>query len=135
MPCVYDNYVAEAMFQDLGSKTDDARLEQIPKALGPERHLSGYDPKWCQEYSCGIPKIARHEAIREVFAKLTYREKEMVSVHLRICAECLNEAYIGADHILHLLPRKTFSDIAADHMLSSPGTAERIYKEAFSEDA
>ena len=65
-------------------------------------------------------KLERAEAVMEAFEHLNYRERAMVSAHLGFCMECYSTQ----------MPKQAFIDIAIDHGLSSPDTADKTYRRA-----
>lgn len=82
-------------------------------------------------------KLERAEAIMAAFEKLNYRERAMVSAHLGFCMECYATHYYDADDLdedgkptRKPLPEKAFIDIAIDHGLASPDTADKTYRRA-----
>lgn len=147
-----------AMFRELGGRVDDGTLNRISEATGRKKDtvleilLSGvrnmhvvdfyekYGEDEAEEYisdptsqtDAVYLRIATQDAARQAFQELTYREKEIVSAHLGFCPECFSSEYRDQSGKMHKLTQKAFLDIAADHMLSSPATAERIYKKALS---
>lgn len=151
---------AMAMFRDLGSKTDDATLKKIAKAVGrkkdtvlemiqsgvmnmhivplyhiykeedEEESLEIMFPSYVSQTEHLFMKVERYEAVRAAFQELTSREREIVAAHLGFCPDCISNWLAGADEKYYKFPKRMFIDIAADHMLSSPGSAERIYKDA-----
>ncbi len=82
-------------------------------------------------------KLERAEAIMAAFEKLNYRERAMVSAHLGFCMECYATHYYDADDLNEdgkptrkPLPEEAFIDIAIDHGLASPDTADKTYRRA-----
>ncbi len=82
-------------------------------------------------------KLEEAEAIMAEFEKLNYRERAMVSAHLGFCMECYATHYYDKDNldedgkpIRKPLPKETFADIAIDHGLASPDTADKTYRKA-----
>lgn len=82
-------------------------------------------------------KLERAEAIMAAFEKLNYRERAMVSAHLGFCMECYTTHYYDADDLdedgkptRKPLPEEAFIDIAIDHGLASPDTADKTYRRA-----
>jgi len=65
-------------------------------------------------------KLERAEAVMEAFENLNYRERAMVSAHLGFCMECYSTQ----------MPKQAFIDIAIDHGLASPDTADKTYRKA-----
>lgn len=72
------------------------------------------------------------------FEHLTdYREKAIVAAHLGFCMDCYyaeeldyNDFDYKGNPILKPRKGKPFVDIAVDHMLSSPATADKTYRKA-----
>lgn len=61
----------------------------------------------------------------------------MVAAHLGFCRECRSTSYADINNldeygepIKKPFEKQAFIDIAYDHMLSSPSTADRIYRQA-----
>ena len=82
-------------------------------------------------------KLERAEAIMAAFEKLNYRERAMVSAHLGFCMECYATHYYDDDDLdedgkptRKPLPAEAFIDIAIDHGLASPDTADKTYRRA-----
>ena len=82
-------------------------------------------------------KLEEAEAIMAEFEKLNFRERAMVSAHLGFCMECYATHYYDKDNldedgkpIRKPLPKETFADIAIDHGLASPDTADKTYRKA-----
>lgn len=82
-------------------------------------------------------KLERTEAIMAAFEKLNYRERAMVSAHLGFCMECYATHYYDKDDldedskpIRKPIPEEAFIDIAIDHGLASPDTADKTYRRA-----
>lgn len=78
-----------------------------------------------------------YDALWEAYQKLNYREKSMVAAHLGFCRECWSTSYADKNDldeygnpIKKPFDKQAFIDIAYDHMLSSPATADRIYRQA-----
>ena len=81
--------------------------------------------------------LERAEAVMTAFEKLNYRERAMVSAHLGFCMECYathfydeNDLDEDGKPIRKPLPKETFADIAIDHGLASPDTADKTYRKA-----
>lgn len=76
--------------------------------------------------------------VMDAFEHLTdYREKAIVAAHLGFCIDCYsaeepdyNDLDYKGNPILKPRKGKPFVDIAVDHMLSSPATADKIYRKA-----
>ncbi len=82
-------------------------------------------------------KIERAEQVMEAFESLNYREKRMVSAHLGFCMECYATHYYDKDDLdedgnpkRKPVPKEAFIDIALDHGLASPDTADKTYRRA-----
>ena len=83
--------------------------------------------------------LERTEAVMTAFENLNYRERAMVSAHLGFCMECYATHYYDADDLdedgnptRKPLPKEAFVDIAIDHGLASPDTADKTYRKALS---
>ena len=81
--------------------------------------------------------LERAEAVMTAFENLNYRERAMVSAHLGFCMECYATHFYDKDDldedgrpIRKPLPRESFIDIAIDHGLASPDTADKTYRKA-----
>ena len=82
-------------------------------------------------------KLERAEAVMTAFENLNYRERAMVSAHLGFCMECYSTHYYDNDDLdedgkpkRKPLPKEAFIDIAIDHGLASPDTADKTYRRA-----
>ena len=82
-------------------------------------------------------KIERAEKVMEAFENLNYRERRMVSAHLGFCMECYATHYYDKDDLdedgnpkRKTRPKEAFIDIALDHGLASPDTADKTYRQA-----
>ena len=82
-------------------------------------------------------QLERAEAVMEAFENLNYRERAMVSAHLGFCMECYSIYYydendLDEDGKPQKKPRskEAFIDIAIDHGLASPDTADKTYRKA-----
>ncbi len=82
-------------------------------------------------------KMERAEKVMEAFESLNYREKRMVSAHLGFCMECYTTHYYDKDDLdedgnpkRKPIPKEAFIDIALDHGLASPDTADKTYRRA-----
>ena len=71
------------------------------------------------------------------FENLNYRERAMVSAHLGFCMECYSTYYYDKNDLdengkpkKKPLPKEAFIDIAIDHGLASPDTADKTYRRA-----
>lgn len=75
------------------------------------------------------------DAMFDAYESLDYRERMMVSDHLGFCPECYGIYELGRDengNLVKLLRKgKTYIDLAAEHMLSSPETAFRTVNGAY----
>ena len=72
-----------------------------------------------------------------VFEKLYYRERAMISAHLGFCMECYATHFYDKDDfdedgrpMRKPIPEEAFIDIAIDHGLASPDTADKTYRKA-----
>ena len=81
--------------------------------------------------------LERVEAVMTAFENLNYRERAMVSAHLGFCMECYTTHYYDKDDldedgkpIRKPIPEEAFFDIAIDHGLASPDTADKTYRKA-----
>ena len=82
-------------------------------------------------------KLEEAEAVMMAFENLNYRERAMVSAHLGFCMECYATHYYDKDDLdedgkptRKPIPEDTFIDIAIDHGLASPDTADKTYRKA-----
>lgn len=82
-------------------------------------------------------KLERAETVMAAFENLNYRERAMVSAHLGFCMECYATFYYATDDLdedgkpkRKPLPKEAFIDIAIDHGLASPDTADKTYRRA-----
>lgn len=78
-----------------------------------------------------------YDGLWEAYQKLNYREKSMVAAHLGFCRECWSTHYADTtefdeygEPIKIPFEKQAFIDIAYNHMLSSPSTADRTYRQA-----
>ena len=81
--------------------------------------------------------LERVEAVMTAFEKLNYRERAMVSAHLGFCMECYATHFYDKDDLdedgkptRKPIPEEAFVDIAIDHGLASPDTADKTYRKA-----
>ena len=83
-------------------------------------------------------KIERANLVMDVFEDtLNYRERALVSEHLGFCRDCYstelpdyeNLDYKGDPTYVQRKP-KTFEELAFDHRVSSPATADKNYRKA-----
>ena len=82
-------------------------------------------------------KLEEAEAIISAFENLNYRERAMISAHLGFCMECYATHFYDKDDldedgkpIRKPIPEEAFIDIAIDHGLTSPDTADKTYRKA-----
>ena len=79
-------------------------------------------------------RMLREEALLSAYNNLDYRERSIVAARLGFCMDCLGTEHIATTEDGSPVQRKTkkqaYADIAIDHTLSSPSTAERIYRQA-----
>ena len=82
-------------------------------------------------------KLERAEAVMAEFEKLNFRERAMVAAHLGFCMECYATHYYDSNDLdedgkptRKPFPKETFIDIAIDHGLASPDTADKTYRKA-----
>ena len=82
-------------------------------------------------------KLEEAEAIMAEFEKLNFRERAMVSAHLGFCMECYATHFYDENDLDEYgkplrkpLPKEAFVDIAIDHGLASPDTADKTYRKA-----
>ena len=81
--------------------------------------------------------LERTEAVMTAFENLNYRERAMVSAHLGFCMECYATHYYDKDDLdedgkptRKPITEEAFADIAIDHGLASPDTADKTYRKA-----
>lgn len=81
--------------------------------------------------------LERTEAVMKAFENLNYRERAVISAHLGFCMECYATYYYDKDDfdedgkpIRKPVPEEAFIDIAIDHGLASPDTADKTYRKA-----
>lgn len=82
-------------------------------------------------------KLERAEAVMAEFEKLNFRERAMVATHLGFCMECYATHYYDNEDLdedgkptRKPFPKEAFIDIAIDHGLASPDTADKTYRRA-----
>ena len=82
-------------------------------------------------------KLEEAEAVMMAFENLNYRERAMISAHLGFCMECYATHFYDKDDLdedgrptRKPLPKEAFVDIAIDHGLASPDTADKTYRKA-----
>lgn len=68
-----------------------------------------------------LMRIELHKLLKEAFAKLGYREREMIYSHLGLCPECLR----------FTKKSKTYQEIAVENELTSAQTAENEVNRAY----
>ena len=81
--------------------------------------------------------LERAEAVMTAFENLNYRERAMISAHLGFCMECYATHFYDKDDLdedgkptRKPIPEEAFIDIAIDHGLASPDTADKTYRKA-----
>ena len=81
--------------------------------------------------------LERTEAVMTAFENLNYRERAMISAHLGFCMECYATHFYDKDDLdedgkptRKPIPEEAFIDIAIDHGLASPDTADKTYRKA-----
>lgn len=82
-------------------------------------------------------KLEKVDAVMTAFENLNFRERAMVAAHLGFCMECYATFYYDTDDLdedgkskRKPLPKEAFIDIAIDHGLASPDTADKTYRRA-----
>ena len=82
-------------------------------------------------------KIDMAEKVMSAFESLNFRERAIVSAHLGFCMECYSTYYFDGNDldeygepIKKKHAQESFVDIAIDHGLSSPDTADKTYRKA-----
>lgn len=82
-------------------------------------------------------KLDQANKVMSAFERLNYRERAMVSAHLGFCMECYSTYYFDENDLDEYgEPTKknytgqSFVDIAIDHGLASPDTADKTYRKA-----
>ena len=82
-------------------------------------------------------KLEQAEAVMTAFENLNYRERAMISAHLGFCMECYATHFYDKDDldedgkpIRKPILEEAFIDIAIDHGLASPDTADKTYRRA-----
>jgi len=82
-------------------------------------------------------KLEEAETVMAAFENLNYRERAMISAHLGFCMECYATNFYDENDldeygkpIRKPLPKEAFVDIAIDHGLASPDTADKTYRRA-----
>ena len=82
-------------------------------------------------------KIEEADTVIAAFENLNYRERAMVSAHLGFCMECYATHYYDKDDLdedgkptRKPIPEEAIVDIAIDHGLASPDTADKTYRKA-----
>jgi len=81
--------------------------------------------------------LERTEAVMTAFENLNYRERAMMSAHLGFCMECYATHFYDKDDLdedgkptRKPILEEAFIDIAIDHGLASPDTADKTYRKA-----
>ena len=81
--------------------------------------------------------LERAEAVMTAFENLNYRERAMISAHLGFCIECYATHFYDENDLDEYgkptrkpIPEEAFIDIAIDHGLASPDTADKTYRKA-----
>jgi hypothetical protein len=81
--------------------------------------------------------LERTEAVMTAFENLNYRERAMISAHLGFCMECYATHFYDENDLdedgkptRKPIPEEAFIDIAIDHGLASPDTADKTYRKA-----
>lgn len=81
--------------------------------------------------------LERAEAVMEAFENPNYRERAIISAHLGFCMECYSTYYYDNKNLdedskpqKKPRPKEAFIDIAIDHGLTSPDTADKTYRKA-----
>lgn len=84
-------------------------------------------------------RIERAEKVMSTFEALNYRERTIVADHLGFCRDCYATHYydendLDADGNPKRKPRRKvpFIELAVEHGLASPDTADKIYRSALS---
>lgn len=115
-------------FIDFYRRYADEDSEESAEEVAPD-HSS-------EPYKLLIRKMI-YDGLWEAYQKLNYREKSMVAAHLGFCRECWSTHYADkteldeyGEPIKKPFEKQAFIDIAYDHMLSSPATADRTYRRA-----
>lgn len=82
-------------------------------------------------------KLEEAETVMSAFENLNYREHAMVSAHLGFCMECYATHFYDKDDLdedgkptRKPIHEEAFFDIAIDHGLASPDTADKTYRKA-----
>ena len=82
-------------------------------------------------------KLEEAETVMTAFENLNYRERAMISSHLGFCMECYATHFYDENDldeygkpIRKPIPKEAFIDIAIDHGLASPDTADKTYRKA-----
>lgn len=107
-----------------------------------QRYGDEYREEWAKEAHATSSTDPYHimlrmeleEALLTAFENLDYRERAIVSEHLGFCPECFSDYQLVTDELGRRVKKrikpKPFIDIALDHGLSSPSSADRIYRKA-----
>ena len=82
-------------------------------------------------------QLEEAETVIAAFENLNYRERAMVSAHLGFCMECYATHFYDENDLDEYgkparkpIPKEAFIDIAIDHGLASPDTADKTYRKA-----
>ena len=82
-------------------------------------------------------RLEEAEVVMMAFENLDYRERAMISAHLGFCMERYATHFYDENDldeygkpIRKPLPKEVFIDIAIDHGLASPDTADKTYRKA-----
>lgn len=82
-------------------------------------------------------QIDRANKVTSAFESLNFRERAIVSAHLGFCMECYSTHYFDendldeyGDPIRKDRCQESFVDVAIDHGLASPDTADKTYRNA-----
>ena len=86
-----------------------------------EETITDVTADYTTEPSAILMRIELHKLLKKAFAKLNYRDREMLYSHLGLCPECLRSTK----------PKKTFREIAYENELSSAQAAEDTVKRAY----
>ena len=85
-----------------------------------EETIADVTADYTTEPSAILMRIELHKLLKKAFAKLNYKDREMLYSHLGLCPECMRSTK----------PRKTFREIAYENELSSAQAAEDAVKRA-----
>ena len=111
------------LYREYGHRIDDATIQRISAELQEKPEL--------------IKELIAAGIRNTQFESLNYRERRMVSAHLGFCMECYATHYYDKDDLdedgnpkRKPVPKEAFIDIALDHGLASPDTADKTYRRA-----